>query len=67
MTLLETWMEANGVGDDAVATETGVSRVQISRIRRGLSKPSPELALKLSSMTGIAAWDFVKPDEAAAA
>jgi transcriptional regulator with XRE-family HTH domain len=54
-------MTKTGESDETLAEKAGVSRVQISRIRRDLSRPSPELADRLSKITGIPAWDFVKP------
>lgn len=62
MDALKSWMLEAGETDESVADKTGVSRVQISRIRRGLSRPSPELADKLSGLTSIPAWDFVRPE-----
>jgi transcriptional regulator with XRE-family HTH domain len=66
MKQLEAWMAEHGVDDGALAAQTDVSRVQISRIRRNLSRASPEVAAKLEAITGIPAWDFVKPVSAAA-
>lgn len=53
--------------DATLAGKVGVSRVQIYRIRNGSSKPSPKLAQRLSEITGIAAWDFLRPDQDCAA
>lgn len=53
--------------DETVASKVRVSRVQISRIRRGLSKPSPRLASELERVTGIPAWEFVRPQDQPAA
>lgn len=55
-------MAEAGETDETLSGKTGVSRVQISRIRRGLSKPSAALAEELSRISGIPAWDFLKPD-----
>lgn len=63
MNALASWMTLTKQGDDTVAQKVGVSRVQISRIRRGLSKPSPDLAAKLEAISGVPAWDFVRPAE----
>lgn len=54
-------MTKAGETDETLAAKASVSRVQISRIRRDLSSPSPELAVRLEAITGIAAWEFVKP------
>jgi transcriptional regulator with XRE-family HTH domain len=62
MTVLAAWMEKAGETDTSVAEKAGVSRVQILRIRHGVSKPSPRLALTLSGITGIPAWEFLRPD-----
>lgn len=62
MEQLKTWMTDAGETDETLAAKVNVSRVQISRIRRGLSRPSAPLAETLSQLTGIAAWDFLKPE-----
>ncbi len=66
MTKLSEWMTANEIDDAVMADRLGVSRVSISRIRRGLQRPSPRLAADLARETGIPAWDFIKPQEVAA-
>ena len=58
---LATWMRAAGEDDDSLAEKLGVSRVQVSRLRRKVCKPSPETAERLERLTHIPAWDFVKP------
>ena len=45
-----------------MAPKLGVSRVQVSRLRRGKHKPSLKLAVTLESLTGIPAWDWIRPD-----
>lgn len=63
MTLQE-WMDAKGLNDAALAGRLGVvSRSQVSRIRRGISRPSPELAAQLEAATKIPAWNFLKPNQ----
>jgi transcriptional regulator with XRE-family HTH domain len=53
MTLQE-WMDKRKLNDAQVAARVdGLSRSQVSRIRRGVSRPSPETALKLSQLTKI--------------
>lgn len=66
MNALATWMAAHNETDETVASKVDVSRVQVSRIRRGLSRPSLALAEKLEGLTGVAAWDFLRPSEAPA-
>lgn len=67
MNALAAWMSEAGETDETVAAKAGVSRVQISRIRRNLSRPSPELAEKLETLTGRPAWDFLRPPSDASA
>lgn len=62
---LASWMEARGETDATLATKVGVSRVQITRIRNGVSKPSPRVAMELERLTAIPAWEFLRPSEAA--
>jgi transcriptional regulator with XRE-family HTH domain len=56
-------MDARSETDEALAAKVGVSRVQINRIRRNLSRPSPKLAERLESVTGVPAWDFLRSDQ----
>lgn len=59
MTLQE-WMDLKGWKDaDLAAHVEGLSRSQISRIRRRKSIPAPETAKKLEGLTGIPAERFV--------
>lgn len=55
---LAAWMRREALRDGDVATRVGVSRVQVLRIRRGQSRPSAWLAVKLSELTGIPAIDL---------
>ena len=57
---------------DAVASVVGVSAMTISRIETGRAQPSPDLARRLASLTGIAKsrfrpdlWESRKKDRAA--
>jgi transcriptional regulator with XRE-family HTH domain len=59
-------MSSSGETDETVAAKVDVSRVQISRIRRGLHKPSPRLAARLEEITGVSAWEFLRPETTAA-
>ena len=45
-------MELSGQDDEAVAKLVGTNRATISRIRRGLNRPSWDLAAKLKSISG---------------
>lgn len=54
-------MTGAGESDETLAPKIGVSRVQVSRIRRNINKPSPSVAAKLEELTGIPAWDFLRP------
>lgn len=67
MNALAKWMETAPETDESLAAKVGVSRVQISRIRRDLSAPSPKLAEKLEGVTGVPAWDFLRPSQKRAA
>lgn len=58
-TKLALWMRANGKRDKDVAKAVGCSRVQINRVRNGIVKPSPELALKLEKLTAIPWHEFI--------
>lgn len=51
---LEQWMSVHAVKDAELASRIdGVSRSQISRIRRRKSIPSPETAKKIVAVTGL--------------
>ena len=64
MNQLSTWMSANSETDDSLAAKAEVSRVQINRLRRGVNRPRQDLALRLSSITGIPAGDLIMGLEA---
>jgi DNA-binding XRE family transcriptional regulator len=57
---LDMWMASRGLTDDDVASLVKVDRTTISRLRRGLTKPSWELAAKLkgASKGAVIADDF---------
>lgn len=65
MTKLAAWMASQNLTDGDVADKVGWSRTQILRVRNGTSVPSRELAKALETLTGIPAWDFIDPAEAA--
>lgn len=56
---LAQWMRAHGKRDQQVADAVGCSRVQINRLRNGITKPSVELALALEKLTGIPWHEFL--------
>ena len=59
MTLQE-WMTAKSLNDADLAARVGIlSRSQISRIRRGKSKPKPEAAKALAKITRISVAKFL--------
>lgn len=62
MAELSDWMSNHRETDQTFAPKLGVSRVHVSRLRRGVHKPSPELAVKIEDITGIPAWELLKPD-----
>lgn len=59
MTDLQTWMTDAKESDETLSKKLGVSRVQVSRLRRKLCKPSPDTAVKLEQITGIPAAAFI--------
>jgi transcriptional regulator with XRE-family HTH domain len=63
---LAEWMKANELRDHELAARVpGLSRSQVSRIRRRKSIPSPETAKKLAEITGLPAEALVFVDRAA--
>lgn len=66
MQTLEAWMEANSLRDaDLAARVDGLSRSQISRLRRRKSIPPPQTAVKLAELTGIPVADLLLAKRAA--
>lgn len=61
---LSAWMAANGLDDAGMAALVQADRSVISRIRRGVNRPSWELAARFKVATGgeVTADDFL-PDE----
>lgn len=66
MEQLCTWISDNKVSHLALALRVGVSRVQITRIANGVSRPSFELATKLAAITGIELTAFMEMPRRAA-
>jgi transcriptional regulator with XRE-family HTH domain len=62
---LKHWMARTGETDRTLSNKVGVSRVQISRIRRSRSGVSPETAKRLEAVTEIPAVRFLYGEEAA--
>jgi len=62
---LSEWMQTHGHDDDAFGAAVGVDRATISRIRRGLNRPSWELAgrIKLATEGAVTADDFLPEHE----
>lgn len=61
---LEAWMTGAGESDETLAGKLGVSRVQVSRIRRRICNPSPAIATKLEALTAIPAIDLLMRERA---
>lgn len=60
-TPLEKWMRETGRDDAAVAEATGVvSRSQVNRLKRAMSKPSFKSATALEKLTGIPAGELFR-------
>jgi hypothetical protein len=57
---LQAWMVENNKTDSDVARHVRLHRVQISRIRRGLSFASIKTAMRLQQLTRINWQHFVK-------
>lgn len=49
---LADWMAAHGLNDEKVAASAEVDRATISRVRRGVTKPSWDLAARLKAISG---------------
>lgn len=65
---LRFWMKARCLIDQDMADRAGVDRCTISRIRRGVNRPSWELAARIKAATlgAVTADDFLPaPTEAA--
>jgi DNA-binding XRE family transcriptional regulator len=65
---LSDWMTAQGLDDEQLGNLVQADRVTISRIRRGLNRPSWELAgrIKKASSGAVGADDFLSPLKATA-
>jgi transcriptional regulator with XRE-family HTH domain len=63
---LSDWMKEQDCNDEALGIQLGVDRVTVSRIRRGLNRPSWELAarIKLTTRGAVTADDFLASEQA---
>lgn len=66
MTQLQQWMDDAKETDLTLAGKLGISRVHVSRLRRGKYGASKATALKLEEVTGIAWHAFIEPSVEAA-
>jgi predicted DNA-binding transcriptional regulator AlpA len=62
-TPLQRWMSDGGLRDGDVAKLTGLSRPQVSRIRRGVLGASVPAAKRLETLTGLRYWKFLRQDD----
>lgn len=64
MMSLQAWMDRHDKCDHDVAVAIGLSRPQVSRIRRGLTTASVATAKRLEALTGIKWFQFMdRPQE----
>jgi transcriptional regulator with XRE-family HTH domain len=61
MSRLQKWMEKTGETDLSLSQKLGISRVQVSRIRRGVNGASKATAQKIHALTGIPWPTFIEP------
>lgn len=59
MTRLQSFMDTNNIKDGDLAPKARISRVQMSRIRRGISHPSRKTAKLLEAATAIPASELI--------
>ncbi len=50
---LKEYLEHNGIAEKDLAKKLGVTIAYVSMLKRGLRRPSPEMARKIEAMTGI--------------
>ena len=48
---LDAWMKKYNVGDETLAAKTGVDRVSINRLRRGIHLPSWNTMIRIAKAT----------------
>jgi transcriptional regulator with XRE-family HTH domain len=56
-------MTKHALLDRQVAKKIGVSRVQVSRIRRGITGASVKTSMRLQELTGHRWWHFLGQDQ----
>lgn len=59
MGILAKWMTEHDESDQSLAPKVGVSRVHVSRLRRLVYNPSPDLAKRLEAVTGLGAAELI--------
>jgi plasmid maintenance system antidote protein VapI len=52
MNTLDAYMRKHGISDGEMAERVGRDRTRVNRIRRGLERPSLEMAVRLERVTG---------------
>jgi len=62
--LLRTKREALGLSMNEVAARAGLSHTMISRVERGLRKPTLDTLLRITGAMGVDLWPLVKKAEA---
>jgi transcriptional regulator with XRE-family HTH domain len=62
--LLAEKREALGLSMNAVATQAGLSHTMISRVERGLRKPTLDTLLRMAGAMEIELWPLLKKAEA---
>lgn len=63
--LLAAKREALGLSMNAVAAKAGLSHTMISRVERGLRKPTLDTLLRIATAMDVELWTFIKKAEAA--
>lgn len=60
---LADYLATMGLTDEAFASQVGISQSQVSRLKRGLSRPSWDSLVAIERATGgaVAAADFMPP------
>lgn len=59
MQKLQDWMIVKGERDETLAPKLGITRVQMSRIRRSVNGASKRTALELERLTNIPWYEFI--------
>lgn len=61
---LQEWMTENKESDETLAAKLAISRVQVSRIRRGINGASKATAQRIEALTGLPWHSFIEPSAA---